>query len=138
MLLPAGLFGAFMCPRYLDGYADAIGLSFATSGIYSVYLATFNYLADAYCVYASSALAAQSFCRNIVGGSFPLVTEAMFKALGIRGAGGLLGGVATVLTAVPWVLVLFGGTIRARSRFATVSRRQAIRGWLYNRSRDVI
>lgn len=108
MLLPAGLFGAFMCPRSMDGYAEAIGLGFATWGIYSVYLATINYLADAYSTYASSALAAQSFCRNFLGGGFPLITGALFTNLGLRGAGGLLGGIATVLTAIPWVLVIRG------------------------------
>ncbi|KAM4055990.1 major facilitator superfamily protein [Hirsutella rhossiliensis] len=121
MFLPAGLFGAFMCPRYMDGYAEAVGLGFATCGIYSVYLATFNYLADAYGAYASSALAAQSCCRNIVGGGFPLLTRALFSNLGLRGAGGLLGGIATVLTITPWVLVFFGESVRTRSRFATDS-----------------
>ena len=32
-------------------------------GIFSIYLAVFNYLADTYHRYASSALAAQSFCK---------------------------------------------------------------------------
>src|SRR3546814_7652455 len=45
--------------------SDLVGLGFALWGIYSVYLATFNYLADTYHIYASSALAAQSFCRNV-------------------------------------------------------------------------
>ncbi|KND93520.1 putative drug/proton antiporter YHK8 [Tolypocladium ophioglossoides CBS 100239] len=123
LLLPAGLFGAFLCPRDMDGYAEAVGLGFATWGIYSVYLATFNYLADAYHVYASSALAAQSFCRNVLGGGFPLLTGAMFANLGLRGAGGLLGGIAMALTVIPWVLVFLGGRIRARSKFAIVSYR---------------
>ncbi|POR33818.1 Uncharacterized protein TPAR_05996 [Tolypocladium paradoxum] len=118
LLLPAGLLGAFLCPRAMDGHAEAVGLGFATWGIYSVYLATFNYLADAYRAYASSALAAQSFCRNVLGGAFPLLTGAMFANLGRRGAGGLLGGIAAALTVIPWVLVLWGGRIRARSRCA--------------------
>lgn len=43
----------------------AIGI--ATIGIFMIYLAVFNYLADTYHRYASSALAAQSFCRNMLG-----------------------------------------------------------------------
>ncbi|KJZ75395.1 hypothetical protein HIM_05321 [Hirsutella minnesotensis 3608] len=123
LCLPAGLFGAFLGARAEDGRAEAIGLGFATAGIYSVYLATFNYLADSYGTYASSALAAQNFCRNVLGGSFPLITGVLFSNLGLRGAGGLLGAIATVLTATPWVLVFYGETIRARSKFA-VSLRQ--------------
>jgi hypothetical protein len=45
----------------------AIAIGIATIGIFAIYLSTFNYLADTYHRYASSALAAQSFCRNILG-----------------------------------------------------------------------
>ncbi|KAL6801255.1 major facilitator superfamily domain-containing protein [Trichoderma sp. SZMC 28013] len=118
MLLPAGLFIAFLGSHGKSGYLKAVGLGLATWGIYSVYLATFNYLADTYHIYASSALAAQSFCRNVLGGSFPLITSVMFTNLGLRGAGGMLGGIATALTAIPWVLLIYGERIRARSKFA--------------------
>ncbi|KKP03909.1 hypothetical protein THAR02_03997 [Trichoderma harzianum] len=118
MLLPAGLFIAFLGSHGKGGYTKAVGLGLATWGIYSVYLATFNYLADTYHIYASSALAAQSFCRNVLGGCFPLITSVMFTNLGLRGAGGMLGGIATGLTAIPWVLLIYGERIRARSKFA--------------------
>ncbi|KAL7939236.1 major facilitator superfamily domain-containing protein [Trichoderma chlorosporum] len=124
LLLPVGLFIAFLGSRGTSGYTTAVGLGLATWGIYSVYLATFNYLADTYHIYASSALAAQSFCRNILGGCFPLITSAMFTNLGLRGAGGMLGGIATGLTIIPWVLLFYGEKIRARSKFAnTLSKR---------------
>jgi hypothetical protein len=87
-------------------------------GIYSVYLSVFNYLADIYGPYASSALAAQSFCRNISGGVLPLVNNDMFRNLTYQGASSLLGGLGLLLTMVPWALVLFGPRIRGRSRFA--------------------
>jgi multidrug resistance protein len=45
----------------------SIAIGIATIGIFSIYLSTFNYLADTYHRYASSALAAQSFCRNMLG-----------------------------------------------------------------------
>jgi MFS family permease len=131
-LLPAGLFGAFMASATRQatsgdvgggdhGTALAIGFGFATWGIYVVYLAAFNYLADSYHIYASSALAANSFCRNVIGGCFPLVTAVMFDNMGIKPAGGLLAGLATVLTVIPWVLIFNGEKIRARSRMAIVS-----------------
>lgn len=121
MLLPAGLYAAFMVPEKWSQYAQAIGIGFAFWGIYSVYLATFNYLADTYSIYASSALAAQSLCRNLLGGIFPVIATPMFKNLGLKGAGGILAGIATVLTAIPWVLLFFGPKIRAKSKFAIVS-----------------
>ncbi|KAK7544403.1 major facilitator superfamily domain-containing protein [Phyllosticta citribraziliensis] len=94
----------------------AIGI--ATIGIFSIYLATFNYLADVYHRYASSALAAQSFCRNVIGGCFPLATVPMYRQLSFGGASSLLGGIGIVLTLVPWVLAFYGPQIRARSKFA--------------------
>ncbi|KAK5992985.1 Major facilitator superfamily multidrug transporter NAG4-like protein [Cladobotryum mycophilum] len=117
-LLPIGLFIAFMADTTGRGYTQAVGLGLAIWGIYAVYLATFNYLADSYHIYASSALAAQSFCRNILGGVFPLVTGAMFQNLGVRGAGAVLGGIATGLTVIPWVLMFYGQRIRSKSRVA--------------------
>ncbi len=69
-----------------------IAITLATMGIFSIYLATFNYLADTYHRYASSVLAAQSFCRNMMGGVFPLVTHAMFRKMTFAGASSFLGG----------------------------------------------
>ncbi|KAF5518513.1 Efflux pump FUBT [Colletotrichum aenigma] len=121
-LLPIGLFlFGFTARHEVHWIAPAIGIAFATWGIYSVYLATFNYFADVYHKFASSALAAQSCCRNILGGIFPLVTGALFRNLGEARAGALLGGIATGLTLIPWALVFFGEKIRAKSKFAIVS-----------------
>ncbi len=121
-LLPIGLFwfgwSSFPSTHWI---VPTIAVGVATMGIFSVYLAVFNYLADTYHRYASSALAAQSFCRNMLGGVFPLVTGAMFHRMTFAGASSFLGGVGAVLTIVPWVLVFFGPRIRARSRFASVS-----------------
>lgn len=119
-LLPIGLFwfGWSSFPQ-THWIVPALAIGCATMGIYSIYLAGFNYLADTYHRYASSAIAAQSFCRNILGGVFPLVTVQMFKGLTFQGAASLLGGIAVLLSTVPWVLCFYGNTIRARSRFAS-------------------
>lgn len=45
-----------------------IGLTIIYAGLLGVYLACFNYLADAYTLYASSALSAQNCVRNLIGG----------------------------------------------------------------------
>ncbi|GAA5994674.1 hypothetical protein JCM5350_000375 [Sporobolomyces pararoseus] len=96
----------------------AIGLAFLYTGLYLVFVATYSYLADAYALYASSALAAMGFCRNITGAIFPLVTPAMYQNLGIRGAGALTAGIATVLSLTPFLLFRYGAQLRARSSFA--------------------
>jgi hypothetical protein len=121
LLLPIGLYiFGFTANTSTSPVAPAVGIGLATMGIYAVYLATFNYLADTYHKYASSALAAQSFCRNVLGGVFPLVVGFLIPNLGEARVGGLLGGIATALGLVPFVLVFFGERIRRRSRIASV------------------
>ena len=121
-LLPIGLFlFGFTARPEVHWIVPTIAVGLATMGIYSVYLATFNYLADVYHKYASSALAAQSFCRNVLGGVFPIVSGPMFLQLGEANSGALLGGIGALLTLVPWVLMFFGERIRRRSTFAMVS-----------------
>lgn len=119
VLLPIGLFWFGWTQFHsIPWIVPTLAIGCSTMGIYSIYLATFNYLADTYHRYASSALAAQSFCRNMLGGVFPLITTALFNNLTFQGAASLLGGIGTLLTVVPWVLVLYGPKIRARSKFA--------------------
>ena len=55
----------------------------------------------------------------------------MFTDLGLKGAGGVLGGIATLLTLIPWVLVFFGERIRSRSKIAIVSHALSSLVWTY-------
>lgn len=118
-LLPIGLFW-FGWTTYssIHWIVPCLGIGCAMMGIFSIYLAVFNYLADVYHRYASSALACQSFCRNILAAVFPLFSQIMFRRLGFPGASSLLGGLAAILTIVPWVLVFKGEQIRLRSKVA--------------------
>jgi len=71
-LMPIGLFiFGWTAHSGVHWVGPGIGIALATVGIFSIYLAVFNYLADTYHRYASSALASQSFCRNILGLFFP-------------------------------------------------------------------
>ncbi|EEA20546.1 hypothetical protein TMatcc_000534 [Talaromyces marneffei ATCC 18224] len=118
-LLPLGLFLFGWTSQFqVHWIVPVIGVAISTIGIFSVYLAVFNYLADTYHSYASSALAAQSFCRNMLGGIFPLVSRQLFNHLSFGPAASLLGGIGAALTLVPWLLIFFGPEIRARSRHA--------------------
>lgn len=61
--LPIGLFwfGWTLAPS-IHWIVPTMAIGCATMGLFSIYLAVCNYLADTYQRYASSALAAQSFC----------------------------------------------------------------------------
>ncbi|KAL5342829.1 major facilitator superfamily domain-containing protein [Aspergillus crustosus] len=66
ILMPIGLFW-FGWTSYssVPWIVPTLAIGCSTIGIMSIYLATFNYLADTYHRYASSAIAAQSFCTSI-------------------------------------------------------------------------
>ncbi|KAK3985299.1 hypothetical protein QBC44DRAFT_250893 [Cladorrhinum sp. PSN332] len=118
-LLPLGLFiFGFTARPSIHFLVPSLGLMLATMGILSIYLAVFNYFADVYTQHASSALAAQSFSRNVLAGFFPLVTKPLYHDFGTVKTTALLGSIAVALTAVPWVLVFWGERIRGRSPFA--------------------
>ncbi len=75
--MPAGMFmfGWTSSPN-IHWIIPTIAVGIATIGIFTIYLSVFNYLADTYHRYASSALAAQSFCRNILGKSICMLSNA--------------------------------------------------------------
>ncbi|KAJ4264289.1 hypothetical protein NW762_005485 [Fusarium torreyae] len=119
LLLPVGLFMfGWSATASVHWIVPTIAIGIATAGIFSVYLAVFNYLADTYSTYASSAIAAQSFCRNAIGGVLPLVTNQMYSSLRYGPGSSLLGGIGLLLSIGPWVLVFYGPHIRSRSRVA--------------------
>ncbi|TQN65760.1 Efflux pump atB, partial [Colletotrichum shisoi] len=119
LFLPVGLFWfAWSSSPDVPWVVPALAIASVTVGIFTVYLAVFNYLADTYHRHASSALAAQSMCRNLLAGVFPLFTNAMFQRLGYGVAGSLLGGIGLLLSLVPWLLCIYGERIRGRSPFA--------------------
>jgi len=93
-----------------------VGLAIIMVGIYHIYNAVFNYFADTYLLYASSAIAAQSFARNISGFAFPLFIQAMYRKLTFTWASFLISMIGTVLAITPFVLFSKGATIRAHSK----------------------
>jgi hypothetical protein len=105
----------------LPWYATIVGLipiGFATNE----FACTLSgYLADTYTIYASSAFAAMSFLRAILGGLFPLIGEPMYTTLGSNWATVVLASVATIFCATPVLFLRFGRRIRQRSKFAKYS-----------------
>jgi len=69
-------------------------------------------------MYAASALAANTICRSAAGSAAPLFTDFMFEAMGVGGAGSLIGGIACLLAPIPFIFYRYGEPIRKRSKFA--------------------
>jgi len=118
LLFTAGMFwyGWASYPD-LPWIVPALGIGCVGMGIFSIYLAVVNYLADAYQKYAASALSAASMGRNVFGAFLPLATPALYSSLGFNWASTLLGFIGLVLSAVPAILLAKGEAIRARSPF---------------------
>lgn len=117
LLLPIGLFWLGSTTReQVPWIVPVLSIGCSTLGIFSINLAVFNYLADSYDGYASSALAAQAFMRNLFAAGLCLTVEPMLDKTGFLGTGCLLGSISLVLCSVPWILVMWGPRIRKRSR----------------------
>ncbi|KAF9054700.1 major facilitator superfamily domain-containing protein [Panaeolus papilionaceus] len=82
-----------------------IALTIYIWSVFIIYLAVFNYLADCYGTYASSALAGQGLFRNITATFMPLIAEpVIFPRLGgYRRSIFLFAGLALALSWVPFV-----------------------------------
>ncbi|BGP36379.1 hypothetical protein JCM10450v2_000279 [Rhodotorula kratochvilovae] len=118
LVFPAGAFILAFSQGRGHWMGPVVGLTLIFSGVYTVYLAVFSYLADCYTIYASSALSGQSLCRNLAAFAFPLFTTQMYENMGYQWASFLAGCIALALAATPWVLFRFGPKIRQRSKFA--------------------
>ncbi|KII86602.1 hypothetical protein PLICRDRAFT_260942 [Plicaturopsis crispa FD-325 SS-3] len=117
LLVPCGCFIFAWTEGRVHWIAPLIGVTVLMAGIFWIYCAVFNYLADSYLAYASSAIAAQSFARNFMGFVFPLFTTQMYVRLGYDWASFLFGMIALLLAVIPFVLLKYGPQIRARSKF---------------------
>ncbi|KAM0756467.1 MFS general substrate transporter [Meredithblackwellia eburnea MCA 4105] len=118
LAFPAGLFIFAFSQGRGHWMGPTVGLALTFSGVFTIYLATFNYLADCYTLYASSALSGQSLCRNLSATAFPLFTTQMYQRLGFQWASFLAGCIGLVLASTPFVLLAFGPRIRAASKFS--------------------
>lgn len=95
-----------------------IAITLAFTAIFTILLAVFNCLSDCYKRYASSALSAQGFLRNLVGGVLILAANPLYDNLGFQWGSALLGFISAVMTLIPFVLFFKMQWIRSRSHFA--------------------
>lgn len=105
----------------LHWIVPTLGIVCVGIGIYEIYMAVVNYLADAYEKYAASALSAASLGRNTFGAFLPLASQSLYNNLGFHWASSLLGFIGLALSVVPVILLLKGPEIRKRSPFMSES-----------------
>ncbi|PWY97670.1 MFS general substrate transporter [Testicularia cyperi] len=110
---------AFTSYKHVHWIAPEIALVPLVMGIYQIFEAIQNYLADAYgSEYGASAISAQGFVRNALAASFPLFSTQMFHNLTVPYAGLLLACLLALAVPLPFVLIKYGAKIRSRSKYA--------------------
>ncbi|GAA6017150.1 hypothetical protein JCM10207_002552 [Rhodosporidiobolus poonsookiae] len=103
---------------HIHWIAPCIFLAMAQFGLYIIYLATYNYLAEVYDRYSSSAQAAQSLLRGIMGAVFPFFALKLYERLSYPDASTVIACVGFAFVAMPLALIRYGATLRTRSKVA--------------------
>ncbi|KAL4804174.1 major facilitator superfamily domain-containing protein [Aspergillus unguis] len=80
-----------------------------------------GYIADAYTVYAGSAMAALAVLRGLASAGMPLFAYPMYSGLGSNVASSIIAAVATVYCITPYIFLKYGQQLREKSSFARYS-----------------
>jgi MFS family permease len=91
-------------------------------GFILIFMALLNYLADAYEIFAASAMAATSCCRSLAGAVLPFSTTVMYNNLGVAWASSLLALLSLVMCVIPFIFMWKGYVLRAGSPFCLYLR----------------
>ncbi|KAJ5945909.1 Major facilitator superfamily domain general substrate transporter [Penicillium verhagenii] len=105
-------------PAPIHWIAPNIGAVLMGIGILTILQPALNYLIDTFHSTAASAVAASTFLRSILAGSFPLFTDAMFHNLGVPWAASVLGFISVALLPIPYLFYIYGKRLRARGKFS--------------------
>ncbi|BGP29998.1 hypothetical protein JCM10296v2_001750 [Rhodotorula toruloides] len=105
-------------------YSAAIGGILFSAGFYTIYFGTYLVLGDIYDRYSSSAQAAQSLLRNILGATFPFFGVAMYDRLTFPWASTLVGFIAGAFAILTGLSLADGERLRARSKVAISMEQQ--------------
>ncbi|QRW15487.1 major facilitator superfamily transporter [Ceratobasidium sp. AG-Ba] len=110
-------FGWTSYPR-IHYLAPAFSGALSGFSIVLLFLSLFNYIIDAYLMFAASALAISTVVRSMFGAGFPLFATNMYENLNPRIASTVLGAIALVMIPIPFVLKRYGAMIRRKSKYA--------------------
>jgi hypothetical protein len=87
-------------------------------GMNAIFIGVFNYLIDAYTIYAASVLGANMVIRYIFGAAFLLFTTRMYDRLEIHWATCIPAFLTLICAPFPFLFYKYGASIRKRCKFA--------------------
>ncbi|KAI9753843.1 MAG: blue light receptor [Chaenotheca gracillima] len=89
-------------------------------GILTIFISAYQYIIDAYEVYAASALASVTFIRYVAAGGMVEVAIPMYTNLGVHWTLTVLGCISALMVPVPYAFMVWGPKIRGWSKYAKV------------------
>ncbi|CAI7656756.1 unnamed protein product [Penicillium viridicatum] len=87
-------------------------------GITTIFIVTYMYIIDSYGVYSASALGFLVFTRYVVAGGMTVAGGPIYRSIGVHYTLTILGAISTVMAAIPYLLYVYGPTLRKYSKFA--------------------
>jgi MFS family permease len=119
IIFPIGLFwfGWTANPKY-HWAIPTVATGFIGAGFNIIFQQCINYLVDSYGLYAASATSANTFLRSIMAAGLPLAANPMFHSLGVGPAMSILGAIAVLAIAVPFLFLKYAIVLRSKSAFA--------------------
>ncbi|KAH8819879.1 MFS transporter [Xylogone sp. PMI_703] len=118
VFVPIGLFVyGWTTEHDVHWIVPIIGCSFIGIGLITTFMPISSYLVDAFTIYSSSALAANTVLRSLFGALLPLAGPPMYQALGLGWGNSLLGFIALAMVPMPLLFWKYGEAIRTSKRF---------------------
>ncbi|ODN85273.1 hypothetical protein L198_07597 [Cryptococcus wingfieldii CBS 7118] len=111
-------FFAFTAVKEVHWLAPCFAIVIVIASLLTLYICCVVYLSECYGSYASSAVAAQSFLRNMFGGAFVLFIRKQYVAMTPRWTIFTWGMVGLVLSVVPFIAFWKGDVIRSHSKYS--------------------
>ncbi|KFH40521.1 putative MFS-type transporter-like protein [Hapsidospora chrysogenum ATCC 11550] len=126
ILVPAGMFWfawtSFTSIHWMVPISSGV---FFGLGMTLIFHSIFNYLIDAYTIYAASVLAANAVLRSLFGAAFPLFTRQMYEDLGTQWASTVPAFLALACLPMPFVLYKYGPAIRRKCKYSAKAAKAA-------------
>ncbi|KAG0153128.1 hypothetical protein PDIDSM_4978 [Penicillium digitatum] len=87
-------------------------------GITTIFIVTYMYIIDSYGGYSASALGFLVFTRYVVAGGMTVAGGPIYRSIGVQYTLTILGAISTVMATIPYLLYVYGPTLRRYSKFA--------------------
>ncbi|KAH0281383.1 MFS general substrate transporter, partial [Aureobasidium melanogenum] len=87
-------------------------------GILCVFISSYQYIIDAYEIYAASALASITLIRYVAAGAMTVVGVPFYQNLGVHYTCTILACISAAMVPIPYLFYFYGHKIRAKSKYA--------------------